>query len=182
MILSGIGKRYAVALFNVANKEDIAEQVSGDIISFNKLHETNADFRHFLESPRVTGAAKKQLLMSVIGDRASGLFVRFVMLLLDKKRLNFVEAICDAYTFLYEEQQGIMEVKCVTAIELDQDLMTKTRLMIESKADKKVRLVTMTDPRIIGGMILFTKDRIIDGSIRSQLHDMRKDLSELKVH
>jgi len=169
-------------LFNAANNEDIAEQVSGDIISFSKLYETNADFRHFLESPRITEDAKKHLLMSVLGERASGLFVRFTMLLLDKKRVSYVDAICDAYTFLFEEQEGIIEVKCVTAIELDQDLITKARMLLESKMNKKVRLVATTDPRIIGGMILFTRNRIIDGSIRSQLHDMHKELSELKVH
>jgi F-type H+-transporting ATPase subunit delta len=133
-------------------------------------------------SPLVSTEDKKGFVASVIGERVSGLFVKFVFLLIDKKRLGKVENIADAYTFLFEQQQGILEVKCMTAIPLDHDLQLKTRQVIEAKSGKKCRLVTVTNPDIIGGMILFTQDKVIDGSIRHQLNTIRKELNELKVH
>lgn len=182
MLVSGVGKRYAVALFNAATHQEVAEQVAGDINAFVKVFRGEKRFRNFLMSPTVDTPEKKEVLQSVIGDRASGLFVKFVMLLVDKKRLGAIEEIALAYTYLWEEQQGIMEVKCVTAIPLDHDLQTRTRQIIEEKSGKKCRLTTITDPDIIGGMILFADDRIIDGSIRNQLESIRRSLHELKVH
>ena len=182
MILSGIGKRYAVALFNVAKNENIAEQVNGDITSFARVYETEAGFRNFLMSPMVLTDDKKELVHKVIGERASGLFVKFVMLLIDKSRLSAIRDIADGYTFLYEQEQGIVEISAVTAIPLDHDLQLKTRQILESHMKKQVRLVSKTDPSIIGGMILFAEDKIIDGSIRYQLSRARKALDELKVY
>jgi len=182
MLLSGIGKRYAVALFNAATNQEIAEQVADDVTAFAKVVHDEKQFRNFLMSPTVDAPEKKELLQAVIGDRASGLFVKFITLLVDKKRLGAIQEIADAYTDLWEERQGIIEVRCVTAIPLDHDLQSRTRHMVESKTGRKCRLVTLTRPEIIGGMILFADDKIIDGSIRNELEIIRRELHELKVH
>ena len=182
MILSGIGKRYAVALYNVAKNEGIAEQVNGDITSFARVFASEPGFRNFLMSPMVLIDDKKDLVHKVIGERASGLFVKFVILLIDKSRLKSIGEIAEAYTFLFEQEQGIVEVNAVTAIPLDHDLQMKTRQILEGHLKKQVRLVARTDPSIIGGMILFAEDKIIDGSIRYELSRARKALGELKVY
>lgn len=182
MILSGIAKRYAVALFNVALKEDIAEQVSGDVDSFRKLLEKNQEFKSFVGAPQILTETKKDLIVNVFGERTSGLFVKFVMLLIDKKRIMFIEEIANAYIQLYERHQGIVEVRAITAVGMDHDLSTHTRQTIEGKLGKTVRLTTTVDKRILGGMILVIDDKIIDGSIRYKLESMRKSLHELKVH
>jgi len=182
MVLSGIGKRYAVALFSVASNQDVAEQVEGDITGFARLFDDNAPFRNFLMSPMVLTEDKKDFVQTVMGDRASGLFVKFVMLLVDKRRLSKVGDIAVAYTYLHEQQQGIIEVRCVTAIPLSHDLQLKTRQVIEEKTGKRCRLFPSTNPDIIGGMILFIEDKIVDGSLRHELGRIRKELGELRVH
>lgn len=182
MILSGIAKPYSVALFNAAIKADIAEQVDGDIASFARLLEENDNFRTFLGSPQVLTEDKKDLIHKVIGERTSGLFVKFVMLLIDKKRIQFMREMGRAYNQLFERHRGVLEVRAITAIDMDHDMQTMTRRTIESKTGKKVRLVAQTDPRIIGGMILIIDNKIIDGSIRFQLDTISKSLGELKVH
>jgi F-type H+-transporting ATPase subunit delta len=73
-------------------------------------------------------------------------------------------------------------VKAITAVPLERDLELKTAETLESKTGKRVRLVKVTDPDIVGGMILIIEDKIIDGSIRHQLDTLRKELSGLKVH
>jgi len=93
-----------------------------------------------------------------------------------------IEDIATAYTQLFEEHNGIVEVKAITAISMDHDLQTHTRQSIEARLKKTVRLTTSVDKRIIGGMILIIDDKIIDGSVRYQLDSFRKSLSELKVH
>lgn len=182
MLPSGIGKRYAVALFNAATNQDVADQVADDINAFAGVVREEVRFRNFLLSPTVDTQEKKDMIQAVIGERASGLFVKFVTLLVDKKRLGAIEEIAASYTSMWEERQGIIEVKCVTAIRLDHDLQTRTRQIIEEKSGRKCRLTTMTNPDIIGGMILFADDKIVDGSIRHQLDSIRKSMHELKVN
>jgi F-type H+-transporting ATPase subunit delta len=182
MILSGVAKRYAVALFNAAVKQDITEQVYEDITSFVELLRQNRDFVGFLKSPEIITEAKKQLVVDVLADRSAGLFVKFILLLIDKKRLKHILAIEDAYRQLYEQLQGIVEAKVITAIPLDDDLEHRTIEMLERETGKTIRLSKTVDEEIIGGMIIIIEDEIIDGSIRHKLDRMTKSLSEIKVH
>jgi len=182
VILRGVAKRYAVALFNAAVKMDVAEQVGEDVDSFNKLLAANADFRNFMASPQILISAKKELIVSAIGERSSGLFINFVMLLIDKKRLQHFDEIADGYVHLYEQRMGVVEVRTITAVPLDGDLEEKTREKLEAQTGKEVRLIKTVDPSIIAGMILIVDGKIIDGSVRHKLGTIRKELGGLKVH
>ena len=182
MILRGIAKRYAVALFDAAAGQEIAEQVNDDVVAFSRLLDTNADFRGYLASPQVLTEDKQRLIAECLGDRAAGLFVRFLLLLIEKKRLEHFGEIADAYVHLFEQLQGILEVKVVTAVELDSDLEQKTIEKLERETGKTVRLVRSVDPGVIGGMILVLNDQIIDGSIRHQLEELRRSLGSARVH
>lgn len=182
MILSGIAKRYAVALFNAAVKQDVAEQVDDDLSSFVELLRANKELKGFLDSPEVLTEAKKELITDVFGDRTAGLFVRFILLLIDKKRLVHILDIADAYHQLFEQLQGILEARVVTAVELDPDLEQKTIERLVQETGKAIRLEKTVDPDIIGGMIVVIEDEIIDGSIRHKLEQIKRSLSEVKVH
>ncbi len=182
MVLSGIGKRYAVALFKAAVAEDILEQVHGDAMSFARLIESEPSFRHFLTSLRVTPEEKQDLVVRAIGERASGLFVKFVLLLIDKKRIGKYAEIAMALESLYEEKQGVVEVTVITAIPLDAELERKARATIERRTGKSAKIVKRVNPDVIGGAIMIAGNRIIDGSIRNRLGEMRRELLELRVH
>jgi len=182
MILSGVAKRYAVALFNAAVKQDIAEQVNDDLSSFVTLLRENKDLVRFLKSPEALTEAKKELVVDVFSDRTAGLFVKFILLLIDKKRLKHILSITDAYEQLYEQLQGIVEAKIITAVPLEADLEQRAVERLEEATNKTIRVLKTVDPDIIGGMIVIVGDNIIDGSIRYKLEQMRRSLGEVKVH
>jgi F-type H+-transporting ATPase subunit delta len=187
VVLSGIGKRYAVALFNAAVAEDVLDQVHGDLTSFAKLLEHENAFRVFLGSMRVTGEEKRDLIVRAIGDRASGLFVKFLLLMIDKKRIdefadNRFEDIVEPFNALYEEHKNIVKVGVVTAVPMDAELERKAKEMIERRTGKTARIEKHVDPSIIAGMIMIADGQIIDGSVRSQLGELRQGLLEARVN
>jgi F-type H+-transporting ATPase subunit delta len=183
--LSGIGKRYAVALFNAAVAEDVLDQVHDDLASFARLAETEAAFRIFLASQRVSAEEKRDLVVHAIGQRASGLFVQFVLLLIEKKRIDeFADSafadIVQSFERLYEAHTGLIRVGVVTAVALDVELERKAKSTIERRTGKTARIEKRIDPHIIGGMIMIADGQIIDGSIRSQLAELRQQLLEAR--
>jgi len=180
--LSGIGKRYAVALFNAAIDEDVLDQVHGDVVSFGRLYETETSFRVFLCSLLVTSDEKRDLVVKAIGDRASGLFVKFIQLLIEKKRINQYLDIATSFESLYEEHSNVIQVGVVTAVPLDNELERKTKDMIERRTGKTARIVKRIDPAIIGGMVVIAGGQIIDGSIRNRLTELRQGLLEARVN
>jgi F-type H+-transporting ATPase subunit delta len=185
--LSGVGKRYAVALFNAAVAEDVLEQVYGDLKSFAHLLEKEQPLRVFLGSHRVSAENKRDLIVAAIGERASGLFVKFLLLLIEKKRIDEFAArdfadIVEPFESLYEQHTGIIKVGVVTAVALDTELERRTRETIERRTGKTARIEKHVDPRIIGGVIMIADGQIIDGSIRNQLAELRRELLEARVN
>jgi F-type H+-transporting ATPase subunit delta len=185
--LSAVGKRYAVALFNAAQAEDVLDQVHGDLNSFAHLVDSEHALRVFLASHRVPGDEKRELLMRALGERASGLFVKFLLLLIDKKRIDdFADdkfaSIAEPFNALYEAHSGIVKVGVITAVPLDAELERKAKETIERRTGKSARIEKRVDPQIIGGMIMIADGQIVDGSIRSQLSELRQELLEARVN
>lgn len=182
MATGGIGKRYAIALFNAAVAEDVLDQVHGDVTSFDKLLEGEAGFRRFLLSGRVTSDEKRELIVKALGERASGLFVKFVVLLIEKKRVAPFDEIARSFVSLYEDYRGVVEVRVVTAVPLDSELERKAKDVVERRTGKKVKLEKRVEPGIVGGMIMFIENQVFDGSIRNRLGDLGTALLETRVH
>jgi F-type H+-transporting ATPase subunit delta len=180
--LGGVGKRYATALFRAALAEDVLDQAYGDVSSFATLIASDEAFRRFLLSLRVTGEEKKTLLVRILGERASGLFVKFALLLVDKKRVGHFREIASAFASMYEDHKGILEVRVVTAIPLDSKLERKAKEVIESRTGKVAKIEKRVEPGIIGGMIMFVENRVYDGSLRNRLGDLGQALLQTRVH
>ena len=182
MIPRGISKRYATALLNAALKSNIAGEVNEDAIGFRKLLTDHPDFKNFLLSPQVLTEDKQDIIKTALEGKASDVFLRFLLLLIDKKRFPFIEGIIEAYGALFEKHEGLLEVKVITAHELSDDgLIADVRKKLESQTGKKIKLVPSVDPKIIGGMVLIMEDKIIDGSIRFKMEKLKRELDEVRV-
>ena len=57
--MSGIEGRYAMALYNSANKQNVLTKVDTDLKALKKLVETDKSVRSFLETPILNIAQKK---------------------------------------------------------------------------------------------------------------------------
>jgi F-type H+-transporting ATPase subunit delta len=182
VILSGVAKPWAIALFNAAVNQGIVEQVQEDLASVTAVMKANPRFRTFLSSPEVLTEDKKQMLMDVFGERTAGLVMRLLGLLIEKGRFAHLEQISDAYEYLYEQRAGIVEATVITAVPLDEELERKTIGKLERDTGKTIRLTKKVDRKIIGGMIVMIEDTVIDGSIRHQLERVRSSLREVNVH
>jgi len=181
VIISGIAQRYAKALLLAASKQDAVKEVYEDTQGFLSLLVEEPAFRNFLLSPQVSTEKKQEVIKKAIGPHASHLVVKLIDLLVEKKRFMFVEEIVEAYKNLYEKHMGIVEIRAVTAIQLDESLKAKLRKKLEEETQKTIRLETVVDPSIIGGVILQMEDKVIDGSIRHKLEMLKRHLGETRV-
>ena len=87
----------------------------------------------------------------------------------------------EAYRSLYEKEKGIVEVRTITAIPLEDALKEELIRKLEARTKKTIRIKPEVDPDIIGGMILVMEDNILDGSIRYKLEQLKRRLGESRV-
>jgi len=181
MLSTGVAQRYAKALFQAALDAGVADEVFGDAEKLAAVMSESPMLGNFLGSPQVPPEDKHRLLDKALGGRAHRLFVDFLHVLVDKKRIMFARDIAEAYRYLYEKHEGILQVRAITAVSLEDPQREKLVHKLEEQTKKTIRLTHIVDPNILGGMILKMEDRLIDGSVRHQLEELKRRLMETKV-
>ncbi|MBI5897573.1 MAG: ATP synthase F1 subunit delta, partial [Desulfobacterales bacterium] len=100
----------------------------------------------------------------------------FLLLLFEKGRFGFVGSINDFYQMLADELKGVARASLVSASQLTSETIEKIRSALSKKTGKDVLLQVEHDPALIGGIVTRIGDLILDGSIKTQLLNMRESL------
>ena len=100
----------------------------------------------------------------------------FLILLFDKGRFVYLSSINDFYQKLADEIKGVSRASLVSATELSSETIEKIRATLSEKTGKDIILDVEEDPGLIGGIVTRIGDLVLDGSIKTQLLNMRQSL------
>ncbi len=176
-----IAKRYAQALLAAAAKRGQAEAVAESYSAVTAVLAEQPRLVSLLRAPQVSRERKQELLEKVFGGRVEDLLLHFFALLLRKDRLALLDAIQQEYQALVEERQGLARAEVTTAVPLPEDLAGALRDRLQQVTGKTVILTDRVDPAVIGGVCVKMGDRVIDGTIRTNLARLRAQLAEADV-
>lgn len=122
---------------------------------------------------------QKEEFLSSFSDKFSIETKNFLDFLLEYRRFESLTAIIEAFDALYDEYKNIASGIAVSAIKLNEDELSRISQAYAKKYGfKELILTNKVDPSILGGIILKVGDRIIDGSIRTRLQQIREQLIE----
>ena len=172
----GLGQRYAEALLGAAEKRNAMDAVAEDLQSILALDQKDPSFRRFLESPAVRDDAKQALVESVLGSRAHPLTVRFLLLLMHKKRIGHLRDAAAAFKTLVEGKRGIVHARVTSAVALDADAKARLTKSLEHRTGLRFLLEPRVDEAILGGVVVQYRDQILDDSVRTRLRELRDRL------
>ena len=77
---------------------------------------------------------------------------------------------------LIDEHAGRMRATVTSARPLDPMLETRLKTALEKQSGKVVIFEKKEDPSILGGLITQLGDTLYDGSVRTQLQELREEL------
>ncbi len=177
MANSVYARRYAQAVFRMAQESQEQNRWQSDLRKIASMCRDEALFA-LLENREVSFEEKERVLSQRLGE-IHPMALKLVSMLVAKGRLAMMEDISDEYQQLLDEYRGIegAEVaEVITAIPLDDEERLKIGERITEIVGKPVMLKSKVDPTVIGGVIIRVGDKLIDGSIRSKLTALRKEL------
>lgn len=178
LISSEIGEPYAQALMSLAQQNDLTEQFGETFRSIESLLAESPEFKDFVLNPVIKSEDKKSVLKQVMGD-ANPYLINFMMLLVDKRRIIFLEPIVEQYLNLLRKLNQVTLAQVISAKELSeeqkQSIVTKVKAIAEAR---DVELKTTIDPNLIGGVIIKVGSKVIDASIRGQLRRISISLNQ----
>ena len=172
-----IARRYAKALLLIGREDGQAETYKQELDRFAQLMAGEKDLERAITNPLYTSSERRKVLQVVIEKlELSAVMASFINLLFDKRRITFLGAINEFYQKLVDELQGVARASLVSATELSPETIEKIRATLSKRTGKEVVLEVEQDPGLIGGIVTRLGDLVLDGSIRTQLLNMRESL------
>jgi len=181
MLANQLATKYAQAIFELAAESKMLEQVERELQLVASTIDNYSDLSTLIYHPRVLGQAKKETITKIFASDVADIVLKFLLLLVDKRRETVLPAIIREYVKLANEARNIVEAQVTVAMPLDSDqekaLINKLGLV----TGKTIVLKTQIDKAIIGGVIVQIGDKLIDGSIARQLQILKKTLLNTEV-
>jgi len=134
-----------------------------------------------LQHPQITRERKKELLKQVYQESVGSDVQHFLSLLIDKDRSELLPQVVQQFGRLLDEHNQEMDVEATTAIPLTPQQEAALRERLETTTGYKLRLKTRVDEEVLGGLIIRFGDKLIDGSVATELRGVREHLRRAKV-
>ena len=170
MINNTLARRYAKALVQIGSEDGLIDRFRDELSAIDRLFAGNNELRAAFGNPAFTAGQKKEIMKELITRaQCSELVGNFLLLLVDKNRVAFLDQIVHTYETLADEQSGIIRPIITTAFALDDSQIGSIRSALEKKTGKKVIPQVTVDPGLLGGVITQIGDTAFDSSVKTQL-------------
>ena len=177
MIEGSLSRRYTKALFQLAREAGQEDKIGQEVEQFYAAY-SGSDLRQVLTNPAFAIDARKKILNQVTASQQlSPLTRHFLSLLLDRDRLPYLAGIVSCYRRLLNEVNGRIDAKVVSASVLDASMVEQLRARLRGISGKDVVLQQDTDTALLGGLLVELEGKIYDGSIRTQLENMKQRIA-----
>jgi F-type H+-transporting ATPase subunit delta len=179
VVSSAVLGRYCKSLADIVFEESIEEQVTEDLRTYGEIFRAVPDVLDILHSPAVPRETKEKLLSALMAQYpVHKISSNFLRTLLQHNRIGHFEQILDGFLKAVSERKGIISAQVTAAMPLSQNELKSLEARLVGITGKVVNVESQTDPGLLGGMVVQIGNTIFDGSIRTQLAEMKRRLTE----
>ena len=169
-------KKYAQAVFAVADKSGQLTDTIQRLDIILNIYTSSQEFRLFLQSRRIAPSEKLKILQKVFMDILSDLELDLLHHLLEEGQINLLAAVCKRLSFIAESAKTTQKVCVSTAEHMNPEELSDVVKNIEQKLGRKVDVDILVDPEILGGVKIRIGNTIVDGSIATRLRKLESSL------
>ena len=167
--------RYAKAIYEIADEENLINDIFNDMIRINELNRDSSDFKNLLSNSIIDNFDKKKAISSLL-EKNNSITEKLLDLLIHNKRVAIISDIANSFIQLYNKNNNIKEAIVITASPIDKDLEKKILSQIKIPAAKSINLINLVDSSIIGGFIIRYDGKEYNASIKQNLKNLKTEL------
>jgi F-type H+-transporting ATPase subunit delta len=177
---SKIASPYARALFDFSVEKNIMHQITADFQNLEIFLDKTPELTEYLNNPIVSKEAKREILAKTLKSQVNTETFKFLMVLVNRDRINLLRVIIARYLELVYETASIKTIEVSTAFPFTYlQKNTLVQKLKELTNAREVRLVITVDPNLIGGFLIKTNSKIIDFTVKNQLQKLAKHLDSV---
>ena len=171
--MTDAGSVYGLALYDLAQSENLAEQILQELDALRQGFASEPDFVKLLGTPALSKQERCDILDQSFRGKVQPYLLNFLKILTEKGYIRHFSHCCDAYRDQYNRDHGILPVTVVTAIPLTDAQQKRLRGKLETITGKTVELHSRIDPSCLGGVRLDYDGKRVDDTVAHRLDAIR---------
>jgi F-type H+-transporting ATPase subunit delta len=181
--LEHIATVYAQALLGAAEKQGQTAAVHAELDALvTEVLDGFPRFAAILASPRISPEDLSSILERTLAGRVGPLLLVFLKVLARHGRLDCLRAVRGQFHRLYDALAGRVQVRVTTAVPLDAAVLSSLEEMLRRKLGREPVVRQVTDPDLIGGVVVQVGDTLYDASVARQLETLRLHMIDRSIH
>jgi F-type H+-transporting ATPase subunit delta len=170
-----VARRYATALADVAVTRGEARQVQEELSAWEMMMNANPMLMEVFSNPTIPYDQKRKVLTSLIErTRLRPTTSNFLQVLLRNQRLTELTEVNRRFSQVLDDRSGVVSAEVTTARPVPEAQQESLRAKLSEMTGKQVRLSFATDAELIGGLVTRIGSTIYDGSVRTQLQQVKE--------
>ena len=169
-------KRYSKALFDLAIELDRLDLIKDDLANLGTFLEESTELSRFLVDPLLPLKKKESIFKELFTSKIDPLALRFILFLIEKKRIDLLQKCCGTFETLYLEFKGILRVRVFAAKNLTKDQLASIKTRLKEKLKKEIEIDLLLDSKLLGGFKIVVGDQVYDFSLKAQLQKIKHSI------
>lgn len=177
MSSGSLARRYARALLALGLEDKNLEQLGKDVRNLATAIRESGELAEALSNPAFPRSDREKILIAVLERlKAKKTAVNFTKLLLDRERVAALPDISRELDAMIDEHAGRVRAEVTSAKPLTSAQLSRLVKALETMSGKKILVETFEDAALLGGVVAKVGDQVYDGSLRTQLRQLRTSL------
>ena len=172
-------KRYSLALFELAEENNLLSQIEDQSLSMLDLINQSDDFCNLIKDPTINQKDLSKVINIIVEkNKFDELFKNFLNFLIQKRRFFFIERILESFIETCSIKRGEIKAELKSAKNLTSDEITKITDLLTKNFSSKIKLNYKHDESLIGGLVVQVGSTMVDTSIKNKLQQIENRMIE----
>ena len=167
-------KEYAEALFELAVQAGLTKETSDGVETVISALMQTPEYRALLASPAIPKEERLNALDSTFRGKIPDILLAILRMMVSRGHVSALTGMARAYDELARGYRGESIALVTSAVPLKEAETVALRAKLEKKLGRMVTLRCQVNPDLIGGIRVEVDGRIIDGSIRNKLEEIKE--------
>ena len=169
--------RYAKALLAVAASDAEAAAIDRDLAGLSATMHAHRELHQALTSPSVRAAGKRKIAAALADRLGLGAVTRrLIDLMAERDRLGQLDELLAVYRERLLDRQKVQRAEVRSAVPLSPEATRAIEARLSAVTGTTVQVDTVVDPTLIGGVMATVGSTVYDGTVKTQLEKLRKQL------
>ena len=172
--MTTISREYAEALFELAVQAGVTKETSEGLETVVSALLQTPEYRALLASPAISKEERIAALNDAFRGKIPEVLRAILRMMVSRGHISALAGMARDYEELARGYRGESMALVTSAVPLKESEMVTLRAKLEKKLGRTVTLQCRVSPELIGGVRVEVDGRVIDGSIRNKLDEIKE--------